>query len=221
MLTAIFMKADQMDTSKADAFRGWAKLLHPKALKSNLVTAALFLISYEVLMQSIVKRLKDFCCFGEDGETTGPTYRREVLALHKNKVTASLLWLKGSDAVDDADIALVNQIRKHRNDLAHEMPKFLASSGSEIDVKLLVSMHDLICKIDRWWIREVEIPINPDFAGKEIDDSEIQSGNMIMLSIMLRAAVGDEDKAMKQYETFIEMAERQMAADSQRDGRSE
>ena len=198
-----------------DVFAGWAKLLHPKALKSNLIVVSLFIVSFELLVQSIVKQLRSlyWCGFDKNGPRISPNYDRNVLALHKNKLTASLLWLKSNRAIDDADIDLVDRIRHHRNALAHEMPKFLASSEAEVDVDLLVAMHDLICKIDRWWIREIEIPVHLDLQDKEINDEEIQSGNMMMLSMLLRVAVGDEDDAMKHYEEFVQAAEKQMASD--------
>jgi hypothetical protein len=199
-----------------DVLSGWAKFLHPKALKSNLIVASLYIVSFEMLIQSVVKQLRNLYWrgFDKNGPITSPDYDRNVLALHKNKLTASLLWLKNNHAINDADVDLVDRMRRHRNALAHEMPKFLASSDAEIDVELLVAMHDLICKIDRWWIRGIELPNNPDFRGKEIPDAEIHSGNMIMLSMLLRVAVGDEEEATKPYETFVRMAEKEVASNA-------
>ncbi|MEH1846995.1 MAG: hypothetical protein V7L25_18895 [Nostoc sp.] len=47
-------------------------------------------------------------------------------------------------------------------------------------------------KINRWWIREVEIPINPDFDGQDIVESDISSGSMLIFQIMIKVATGED-----------------------------
>jgi hypothetical protein len=58
-----------------------------------------------------------------------------------------------------------------------------------------------VTKIDRWWIREVEIPTNPDFDGREVADDDIQSGNMLFLQMMVRIVEGNDSAAF--YEEFF------------------
>jgi hypothetical protein len=99
-------------------------------------------------------------------------------------------------ALSDSDIALVDKIREHRNELAHELPKFLGTADAEINVQLLSEIYDLVAKIDRWWIREVEMTINPDFDGREVADEDIISGNMMAIHLMVRVATGDDSAAL-------------------------
>lgn len=94
-------------------------------------------------------------------------------------------------AIGDTDIELVDEIRKHRNELAHDLPKFIATADAEINVNLLGSIYELLTKIDRWWIKEVDIPTNPDFDGQEVADDEIQSGMMLCMQIMFRIATDE------------------------------
>jgi hypothetical protein len=95
-------------------------------------------------------------------------------------------------ALDDADIELVNAIRKHRNELAHDLPKFITTADADINIRLLESIYKLVTKIDRWWIREVEIPANSDFDAQEVIDSNIQSGNMLFIQMMIQIATGED-----------------------------
>jgi hypothetical protein len=146
-----------------------------------------------LLQSSIIERIHEFFTyeFNEKGGIESKQYKDEVLSLDKNKRQASLLWLKKMSAINDADMKLVKNIVDHRNELAHELPKFLANADAEININLLGSIYELLAKIDRWWIKEVHIPTNPDFDGQEIADTDIQSLTMISMELMLRI-VADE-----------------------------
>ena len=98
--------------------------------------------------------------------------------------------------ISTAEIELVDAICEHRNELAHDLPRFVASTNAEISASLLGSIYDLVAQIDRWWIQEVEIPINPDFDGQRINDDEIQSGSMLFLQIMICTVTGEDFSAI-------------------------
>jgi hypothetical protein len=187
-----------MDNQKKQAFRDWEKFLNPEALQGNLITASIFLAAYEILRASIIDRIRDFFTrgFDENGLIINESYRNEVLSLDRSPLRASLLWLKESSAIGNAEIELVNAIREHRNELAHDLPKFIATADAEINIRLLGSIYDLVTQIDRWWIQEVEIPINSDFDGQEVNNKDIQSGNMLFLQIMIRTVTGEDFSAM-------------------------
>jgi len=183
-----------MNLSREEAFRSWAKILKPESLRTNLIVASLFLAGYEMLQASVVDQIRSFFIsgFNENGEIISERYKNDVLCLDKSPFRASLLWLKAFSAIDDTDIKLIDDIRKHRNELAHELPKFLGSVDSDINITLLERIYYLMTKIDRWWIKEVEIPINPDFDGQDIVDSEIFSGSMLIFQIMIKVATGED-----------------------------
>lgn len=204
------LKDGAVNSQHQKVIRGWAKLLNPVALKDNLIVASLFLAAYETLKTAIIDQIRNFyCCgFNEQGEIISPNYQAKVLALDKSRLLASLLWLKNNNAIDDADIARIQQIRQHRNELAHELQRFLATAEAEINIDLLGSIYDLVTKIDRWWIREVEIPTNPDFDGQDVADKDIQSGRMLFLHLMVRIAGGDDSTEL--YETFLQQVGEQM-----------
>jgi len=56
--------------------------------------------------------------------------------------------------------------------------------------------HELVAllkKIEVWWVVNMEIPVNPDFDGKEIDREGIVPGPVLMLQIMLAVLSGNEE----------------------------
>jgi hypothetical protein len=183
-----------MDEHRAHAVASWAKFLNPETLRANLITASIFLAAYETLRASVIDHIRGFFTdgFDENRPITSDDYRTKVLSLDKSPLRASLLWLKQMGVVDDSDITRVDQIREHRNEVAHDLPKFIATADADINVELISAIYDLVTKIDRWWIREVEMPTNPDFDGQEIVDNDIESGNMLFLQMMIRVATGED-----------------------------
>lgn len=186
-----------MASQKKDAIREWAKFLNPDSLKGNLIAASLFLAAYETLKYSIVEQSRNFFMHGFDknNKLFNDNYYNNILSLDKNPLQASLLWLKNLGVFGEDDLSLVNQIREHRNDLAHNLQNFVLDADKKINVQLLESIYELTTKIDRWWILEVEIPTNPEFDGQMVDAEEIQSGNMIFLQLMIHIATGEESSA--------------------------
>jgi hypothetical protein len=180
------------------ARRGWAKFLNPEVLRGNLIVASIFLAIYEMLRTSVIDRIRDFFSHEfRDGEwIASEDYQTKCLALDKSPLRASLLWLKQMSAIDDADIARVDRIREHRNELAHDLPKFLGTADTEVNVQLLVGIYELVTKIDRWWIREFDMTTDPDLDGREVADEDITWGNMIFIQMMLRIATGEDSGAI-------------------------
>lgn len=189
-----------MNDYRERAQRGWAKLLNPAELRGNLIAASIFLAAFETLRASVIDRIESF--FSDDfrdGEwIESAEYRAKCLALDKSPLRASLLWLRQMGVIDDADIARVDQIREHRNDLAHDLPKFLGTADAEVNVELLGQIYNLVTKIDRWWIHEVDIAIDPVWADRDVADDEITSGNMLFIQLMLRIATGEDSDALWQ-----------------------
>lgn len=179
------------------AFLSWAKFLNPETLRDNLIAASIFLSAYEMLCASIIDQIRDFYSFGfdEDGAIVDEAYRNKVLALHKSRLQASMLWLRENSVISDADLDLLDAIRKHRNELAHELPKFISEDDANINIRLLGAICELVTKIDRWWIREVEVPTNPDFDGCDVRVEDILSGRMLFIQMMVQIASGEDSSA--------------------------
>lgn len=187
-----------MDRTPYDAGKDWEKFLDPDSLKTNLVRASVYLASYELLKSAIVENPRGFINMGNpDPSTDGQKYSEDVVSLNpKDRLHASCLWFHKMGAIDDADITTIKDIRNHRNEIAHELLKYIGDSRYAVNMQLLDSIHFLIGKIERWWIREIEMDVNPDYDHVDknaIPDHEIQSGRMIMMDWIHKVIHGRED----------------------------
>ncbi len=161
------------------------------------------------MKENIVSRIRDFYWggFDENGEKISPSYQREVLSRNKSKLYASLEWLCEHNAIETSDIKLFNRIKACRNTLAHELFANVSSLGMPTDFEdCFNQMFSLYNKIEVWWIKNVELPTNPDFDGVEVNDLEITPGPILMLSVMYNIALGDEATSNSYYDEFKKQA---------------
>ena len=130
-----------------------------------------------------------------------------MLARNKSPLYASLDWLKGMGAIDDADLATFERVKGCRNTLAHELLSLLASRGLPADYgQCFVDMVALLRKVEVWWIANVEIPTNPDFDGEKIDEAGITPGPIMGMRILMDIAFGDEERSRFYYEKLCKGA---------------
>jgi len=177
----------------------WEHFLDPKVLRPNLIFASIYIAAFEILQNSIVERIKDFYTMGfnENGWIIMPEYQEDVLSKDKSHTYASLKWLKENKAIDDEDFEKFEKTKDYRNLLAHEISRMLMD-GLPPDIgDRFKDMISLLDKIEKWWIINFEIPINPDFDGKhdEINESDIFPGPILILKIMIDVALGSEEEA--------------------------
>ncbi|MEQ1588987.1 MAG: hypothetical protein ABL902_01370, partial [Gallionella sp.] len=112
---------------------------------------------------------------------------------NRSALYASLDWLSETGVIDKNDLQAFERIKVTRNSLAHELP-LLVIHGA--DFKLIEKFQELVVllkKIEVWWVVNLEIPINPDFSGKEIDEDGIVPGPVLMIQIMLEVLSGNEE----------------------------
>ncbi len=193
-----------MAPQQHDPLQDWKKFLNPESLKTNLIAASLFLAAYETLRASVVDQLKDFFCtgFDEDGYTYSPEYEAKVLSRHKSPLGASLLWLREMGVISENELARVDHIRAHRNEIAHDLPRFITNANSNVSIALIAEVCELVVKIDQWWIREVEIPTHPNFTPEQLDSIDytgVASGRMMFLRLMIDIATGDDEQTIAYY----------------------
>src|SRR5699024_193682 len=131
----------------------WERTLHPETLKTNIITASIFSMAFEMLKSSIVEKIEGFFTngFDQDGPIVSPEYKEKVLSLNRSPVYASLRWLQDMDAIDEKDMRKFEHVKKCRNTLTHEMLSF-ASNGVDFDVaEAFDEMVALLRKIEMWW----------------------------------------------------------------------
>jgi hypothetical protein len=171
------------------------RMTDAKELRNSLVTAALFIASYEVLEDLVIDETRTFITLGLQSKDRKEMYESEVLDLspERSKLDGSLRFLKDVRAIDNDDISTFRRIRDIRNRAVHNLLGFACASDRASYRDDLNRMIKLIEKLDRWWIAEVEISGNPAFVGKEIDLSSVASGRVLMLKGLLHLALSNQE----------------------------
>lgn len=189
------------------ARQSWEKFLEPQSLRSNLIACSLFIVAWETFRNSVIDNLWGFYHIGQDPARGGVSakYQSRVLDRHKSPLMASLMWFQEMGAVDEVDLNAVDQIREHRNEIAHQLPKYITTVDHNVDTDLFTRLLELTDKIGRWWVLEIEVPTNPDCDHQEVNAEDVQSGDMWFLGLLVQIATGDDEQAGMVYQKFREM----------------
>lgn len=136
----------------------WKKFLDPDEVKFQLVCASLYLSAYELLIDNMLKRVKDFYFVGVPPvESTYSEDYKKVRALYpKDIVIATAIWLKKQDAISQEDVAKITEFKKYRNEIAHEIPKMISDTSHDVKVHYIAEIRDIHYKIHKWWYVEFE-----------------------------------------------------------------
>lgn len=183
----------------------WERALHPETLKTNIITASIFSMAFEMLKSSIIEKIEGFFIngFDEKGMSVSPEYKEKVLSLNRSPLYASLAWLQDKNAIDDKDLERFEHIKRCRNTLAHEMLTF-ASSGVDFDVsEAFDEMIGLSRKIEIWWFENLEMAIDPEAHPEDLDLDHVIPGPVWSLQMLIDVALGPEEDARKYYDYFV------------------
>ena len=197
------------------AFNSWEEFLNPDKFKLALIQASIYLTSYEIFKNSTMEKLKDFFTdrwnlneeTGELEGTPNKDCKKKVLDLNpKDEFQACCLWFKNMSALDDNDLMNIAVVRKHRNQIAHELPKFLSGQGKLVNLENLNTVIKLESKISKWWLREVELPTNPDVDEEYINNTNwdnVLGGNTILHNLLSSIFNGDDSYLRELHQQFI------------------
>lgn len=216
-----------LDEKYRKIMRDIKKISNPEILKRNLVLASLILTSFEILKNSLVKRphlffgLLEYDIDIENREWKIVKSKNEKIVstefldslnqikknLAKNERRDDLkvmsLWFKKWGILTDDDIEDIIRIRLYRNEVAHEMLKFLIDPDFEVDVKYLLKIKEIVDKVDVWWTKEFTIPTDPEFDNLNINKEDIKSGNMLILDLLLSIALDLVIKEWKDIDSIM------------------
>jgi len=172
------------------------KFLNPERLKSSLLLASLYLTSYELLKSAVIDNIANFFSTDQiNGElTTNQQYHDEITKVSKDLLKSSCGWLVKMDVITQDEAEAIQAIRKHRNEIAHELPKLLIDSELNLNLDYFVHIRELLGKIELWWVRNFEIPVNSDFDGVEIADNDIFPGRVVMLDYVISVVIAEQSQ---------------------------
>ncbi len=170
-------------------------------LTQNLAYAGFILVAFELVKSMIVSPIKLFyidITFGEG--MPFKTYEQDVLSRHKNQFEASLLYLRDfMEAIDAEDLTAIQELRKHRNELAHNLPKTIKNIEINKYLQLLDKTNKVLFKLSNYRIY-MEIGSDPEFQDKGIDWGTIKGSEYLLFEEIL------EKVKILQYETTLNTA---------------
>lgn len=177
----------------------WEQLLTPAVMQEKLITASLYITAFELLKESIIGRIRSFYMVGfdPDGDIIDEEYGITVLSRNKSQLYSSLSWLTEHEVINKTDLQTFERIKATRNSLAHKLPSLVMGDADFKHIERFQKILNLLRKIEVWWVINVEIAINPNFDGQEIDETEIFPGPVLTLQMMLEVLSGNEDLLKK------------------------
>lgn len=180
------------------------KMYNQKDLRPFLITASLYITAFELLKDSITKRIEDFFlvgtkCRNHDRQKEYDEEMRPYKDKHKDKkdkkAYASLDWLVDMGAISETDINKYDDVRNFRNKIAHELLDLMSVKTAENLEKMnqhFTTMLELLRKIETYWILNVDIPCNPDFDGKEISVKDVFPGPVVAMEMLMNEALSQK-----------------------------
>ena len=182
-------------------------VVNPDILNKNLKIVSLYIAIYESFKDTIISNVKYFYWSGvKDGKEIFSGYEEKVLSKvtgKKNKVLrATLKWFLDLEAITEEDCEMFEKITDMRNKIVHEMAEAVFSGIDNEVIELFDIMISLYEKIEKWWVREIEIPISDNFTEEQyenIDWDNVCSMRLHMLKIMSDVAINNNYEYLKVY----------------------
>lgn len=173
----------------------WEQFLDPDVVRPSLFMATMFITAFEILKNSIVDRIRGFYSneWSGQGAVESQEYKADVLSRHKSRVYASLNWLHESQAINDDDLIVFDQLKTTRNLLAHRLFDVVTGQAQSNYLEQFPVLIALLRKVEVWWVVNVEIATNPDYIDTEIDEAGIVPGALLSLQILMEVASGNKE----------------------------
>jgi hypothetical protein len=196
----------------ADTRGAWSAFLNPEVMRTKLISAGLFLVAHEMLLDSILRHPRFFfhdTFTSVDGFVPGSEYTENVLALDpkgkNDPLRGSIAWWRSMEAIDEADEIAIRRVTDARNNIAHEMTGMISGAKPPEFAEHFGTLMGLVNKIEKWWIINFEVAIDPDWAGDEIDEAGVVPGSAWMMDLLTQVALGEGDQAWELHRQFEEL----------------
>jgi hypothetical protein len=140
--------------------------LRPDVLGRRLAYAGYGLVAYELVKSMIVGPIKAFYADTTFGQGMPfKSYDDDVKARHKNQFEACLLYLRDfMEALDADDVKTIQDLREHRNDLAHNLARKLPDLRLGENKALWPKVDRTLFKLSNYRAY-MEIGADPEFRG--------------------------------------------------------
>jgi hypothetical protein len=161
--------------------------LTEEELTRSLTYAGFVLVAYELVKTLIVGPIKAFY----SGVTFGQglpfkSYDVDVLSRHKNEFEACLLYLRDfMKALDSDDVLAIQGLRKHRNDLAHDLVSRLSQLDIAAYLPLLEKAERALFKLSNYRTY-MEVGSDPAFQNLDINWDTVKGHEYLAFEQILR-----------------------------------
>jgi hypothetical protein len=162
-----------------------------KALSGEEVTrvlayAGLVLVAFELVQSLIVRPIRVFysnVTFGAG--MPFKSYEDDVLSRHRNEFEACLLYLRDfMAAIDTEDMEAIQALRKHGNDVAHDLVNRLHVLNVDSYATLLVRADRALFKLSNHQAY-IEIGADPASQNRGIDWSTVKGHEYVVFEEVL------------------------------------
>lgn len=150
-----------------------------------LAYAGLVLLAFELLKSMIVKPIRTF--YWHTTFSGGPfvSYEHDVMSRHKNEFEACLLYLRDfMQAIDSDDMDCIQELRRHRNELAHNLPEQLHTLQIEDYAGLFRATDKAVFKLSNYRMY-MEIGADPEFKNLGIDWNTVKGHEYLLYEKVL------------------------------------
>lgn len=165
--------------------------LAPKSVVSTLVRAGCLLSAYELIKSEVVGKVYEFFWRGfVDGRHLydDTSYQQSVLQRNpKSKYRASCDRLVEMGALGSGQVATLEEIHVHRQEIAHELPKLLIDPEFEVKTDLLAAAVEAVRCLGVFW-GSIEVDTSPDWDGEQVDYQQIKSGSYLLMEYLASIA---------------------------------
>ncbi len=155
-------------------------------LTDVLTYAGLVLVGFELIKSLVVKPIRALYAHTTFGPgMTFVSYEHDVLTRHKHEFEACLLYLRDfMQAIDADDVLAIQQFRRHRNELAHDLPDRLAMLRIEDFSHLLKSADRALFKLSNHRAY-IEIGAEPEVKAMALDWDRVKGHEYLLFEEVL------------------------------------
>jgi len=162
------------------------KELSGEEITQRLTYVGFVLIAFELVKSLIIVPIKFFYKHTTfTGSSLFHSYEEDVLSRHKKEFEACLLYLRDfMKAIDDDDFNTIQELREHRNFLAHNIVDELQNLNIENYLKLLEKVDKALFNLSNH-NTFIEIGADPEFQDKGIDWETLKGNEYLLFEEVL------------------------------------
>ena len=174
-------------------------ILSDERICEELQFYSLYLLLFERFKNMVVEKVRLLLCSFSvaDGREIYKESNDYIKLKNKkyngkhNMFFSSVEWMKNNNVITQNEHELIIKCRKDRNNIGHETLNVLFCSNKEEMLNRFIELFKIYDKVDKWWIKEYEVPIaGIDYNNVDFDNA--MSGDLLMIRILINNLYGEK-----------------------------